>query len=572
MSELKTGINGTWTRRTALFTALAVTMFFVFCINRWSVAFPNSDDYSAILQPVVESIAAPETAAAHIFEPHTQHYQVLLRSVAWSTAIFFGELNFRLLIFLGSLFVFPLLLAFCLSTERSTALVALVCALLLCQPQYAEATQWATNAIPYLWINTFALLAFVFALRTRITFFCVGILAAVLALLSWGNGVLVALQLMIVLLFVRPMRALPFFFIAAAGFSMHFSNPNTASLSGSTLTHTREIVLYGVRVLGSSFGFLSAGGSLFSGAALLGLWAVLLQWAFRGKRWTVLGEPLFLFEVFLLGSCLLCGLARFLEGAETAYTTGRYTLPSILFVACLAVRLVGSADAAPDYRRWINTAVLILAFTWWGLAQHRYFDNYIVRAELLRDTRARWACFGDGLAGLGWRDLPPLHRAGEQAGVIALVPADECAQRLTTASLSQDSGGSSEPAVHQLDYLLQSREVVHASGYAFRTRDRTWDGSYALVLKSESKRFVAPLDSRVRPDVQYHMQFRAMQRKSPAPDYRRSGFSGFVDLRSLPPDRYEAFLQLRSDGRVSWTKLDTSIDLRSTATPKEAAD
>jgi hypothetical protein len=560
-----------WTEQAVLLFSIGLTLLFVLSINYWSVDFPNSDDYSAIVQPVLESASAPTIAAAidPIFEPHTQHYQVLLRAAAWSSTVLTGELHFRLLVFLGSLFIFPLILAFCLTGERNRPLIALLSALLLCQPQYAEATQWATNAIPYLWVNAFALLAFVISLRAERSLFFFGVTAALLALLSWGNGILVAVELLMVHLFLRPARALPFFLIAGAGVFLHVSNPNTAGLSGATLTHAQDIIVYGIRVLGSAVGFLSADISLFFGLGVLSLWATLLILEFRKRRWESLAEPLFLFELFIVSSCLLCGLARFLEGAETAYTTGRYTLPSILFVTCLAIR---SVRACPKSVLAVPVVTTALAFVWWGHAYSAYYANYIVRAELLQDSRARWACFGDGLAGLGWKDLPPLHRAAEQAGVLARVPASECTTRVVSAQQSSEPSGSSEVTVKQLDYLLRNERLLHVSGYAFRPQDTVWDGQYALILKNEKQRLVAALESRTRPDVHYHVTLRRQQIKPAASDYRQSGFAGFVDLRGLAPGRYDAFLQLRNNGHTSWSKLDTAIEVDQSLATTGAAD
>lgn len=103
-------------------------------INYWSVNFPNADDYTAVIFPLLKSAKATTLSSAVVpfFEPHTQHFQVLLRFIAWLAVLVTGSINFKGIIFLGSLFVLPLLLILRRWHSSGVRLGRLVATCLIC--------------------------------------------------------------------------------------------------------------------------------------------------------------------------------------------------------------------------------------------------------------------------------------------------------------------------------------------------------------------------------------------------------------------------------------------------------
>lgn len=535
-----------------------IALFFIASINYWAVDLPNSDDYSAILLPLlkIRSATTLSDVVSALFEPHTQHFQVVLRVVSWATTLDDGYYHTTALIFLGSLFVVPLLLLLSKCAGLKSDWLFVLLALLLCQPLYAEATQWATNAIPYLWVNVFALAAFVYCLQSSAGHFAWGVFFCCAAVLTWGNGVLVPLEVCVALLVIRSRRAFVVIPIAFLGVALIFSNPNSPALQPG-IPYLVDATVYALRVLGCSLGYYSGTASMAWGAAALALWAALAVRVARLKGAKGLVSSLTLFEVFLLGSVFLCGLTRLSEGAVTAFTTSRYTLPSILFFSCLGIRIFEYTEHGSRLRI-IRPVVAVLCTLWFGFSHIYYYPLYIVRHDLHRDSRARWACFGDGLAGMGWKENAAIHRQAESENLLQKISLAECEARLAPPILIPQPQGSAENAIVEVEYCLSSPARLHLSGYAFRPQENNWKGSYALIMKSENARYVAPMTTRLRPEVRDHMRLRNYA-SSNVFGLLYSGFSVFVDTSGLPSGTYALFLQISNHGQVSWKQLPDAL-------------
>ncbi len=530
------------------FLSIIIISLFIGSINYWSVNFPNADDYTAILLPLIEYTKS--SSLSPFFEPHTQHYQILLRLTAWLTTLVYGAVNFKLLIFLGSLFIVPLIFLLDRSEKTASPWRRCMISALLCQPVYVEATQWGTNAIPYLWVNVFALAAFILAEKQSAASFSVAVLAALFSALSWGNGLLVLLCLFLLPESWSRLRLTVLSVITAAAFYLYFSNPALSS-NHNLLSKLPALLLYQLQTIGSAFGFLSYSFSLAVGILLMLCWIVFILRDYKLGGVSQLLTPLFLFELYLLGSAMLCAIFRLSEGGDSAYSTGRYTLVSILFCICIFLRLEKFAE--------LRMALRVTALGWLVFAYATYYNGYILRQQLLTDSLLRWSCFRSGLAGMGWENTLDIHSQAESLGLINIPGTMVCDANFKEPSAAAADGGVSTDAVIELEYFLQKNKLLHLAGYAFRPEDSRWSGKYELILKSDLNRFHVPLELRIRPDVSAHICRLSVNRSFKTVELDRTGFSGFITLEEIPPGVYDLFIGIENGGEKFWASLKRSI-------------
>lgn len=527
--------------------------FFLLSINIWAFNFPNSDDYTAIVVPLLtvrETTSTSEIFRA-IFLPHTQHYQALSRVIAALSTYFTQQLDFRFLIFLGSLFIIPLLLLIKAARNSKPNFRVLVVAAFMCQPLYAEATQWTTSAISYTWVNVLGLAAFHFGNRDTRSGFLLGIVFSVLAVCTWGNGILVPLLMLLSRAALAVSNFILLLGLFLGGVVLHMANPNIQSVSSGL-----EVFPYFVRLLGCSFGYLSAGTSLWVGSFFLLAWTTLTLRKFRAEGLRELCSTLFLLELFLLGSSLICAVFRANEGAHTSYSTSRYTLQSALLFALLFIKMYDSIRAS---RREIESILVVLSLLWTCFSYTAYYSMYPVRSELLFDSKSRWACFTKGLATLGKEDLSAIHHRAEDFGVLKKTTSSDCLGRVAPFHESLATIKKRDEGVSKVEHILWNERIFHVAGYAFRPNDSFWSGNYELILKSSLRRYAAPLEPRIRPDVSAHMRLMNDRLQLSTLNLEKSGFSGFFDLETIDPGTYDVFLGITNADYTTWAPLKYSL-------------
>jgi hypothetical protein len=518
----------------------------------WSYDFPNADDYSAILLPLIQYKQSPgfENLIAVIFEPHTQHLQVLLRVIAFIIWKFLGLLNFRVLIALGLLSI-PVLIWMIgkLSDPEHKNLAFVLAFFAIAQPQYAEATLWATNAIPYLWVNVFAAASIYSRIKLNSYW---SLLWAALCCLSWGNGILVPL-----ICFLSPKscnRGLRLSHVSLFGIFtyLHLSNPNTSGISRG-IHDLPNIFLYFLRLVGSAPGYYHAAISLFFGILVVSA-SIFMVLKYRNHR--IYNSPLFLFFIFLVGSLFLCAITRVSEGAFSAYTTSRYTLPSILSILVLILLLVEQTAEKKVLKLSLKFSLTAFAGLFWIYSISSYTGFMRQRYELLADSKARWEFFHSGLAGTSWESLNQIHT---QAETEKIIPASDSARALQKASEIPISKSSGE-AIVQIEYLLLSQNAFHISGYFIPTDLKMRGHKVSLLLKAEDgSRYSFDVEQRDRPDVVLHLG--QVQPNIESVDERTAGFSVFADISKIPSARYSAYLIIVNSSNATRFDLQRTVEI-----------
>lgn len=526
--------------------------FYAAFIWSWSYNFPNADDYTAILLPLIKYSFNPsfENFLATAFEPHTQHLQVLLRFVAFATWKGLGVLNFRVLIAIGLLSIPVLIWMIGKLAGPKHQTIALILALLaIAQPQYAEATLWATNAIPYLWVNVFAAAAIYSRIKLNSWW---SLLWATLSCLSWGNGILVPF-----ICFISPKKCsrllrlshLILFMVFAL---LHLKNPNTSGISRGS-SDILNILLYFLSLVGSAPGYYSSSRSLFFGslAVITALYIFL-----RYRNYQIYNHPLFLFSVFLAGSLFLCAITRVSEGAFSAYTTSRYTLPSILLILALVLLAL---ELAADKKLYKFSAITFgLLFWFYSMNNNSGFMRQ--RYELLADSEARWGLFSSGLAGTSWETLNSIHEQAESAHIISVTASSKTLEQRIEVPISK----SKAEAIVQIEYLLTSSNALHLSGY-FVPIDNGMRGhrAYLLLKGLDGARYVFAVQQRDRPDVVLHLS--QVQPDLTGINERNSGFSVFANISDIPADTYSAYLIVTTESGSPASNSDSiRFDLKRT--------
>lgn len=502
-------------RKAAIFLSGLLLSAHLILINAHSVNFPNADDFHTILLPLNKIVNSQtwNAALAAIFEPHTQHYQVLLRAAAYLSMLLQGAINFRMLIFLGSLWMLPWIFK-----ERRDPTRLLIFSFILCQPLYSEPTLWATNAIPYLWVNSFALLAFSSSAVLSSCF-------SIMAVLSWGNGIFVPLTI-ICSKFRKSANWLGQLPAFGLGLLLHLRNPATA---GAHSTDIYAICKYFFELLGSAVGYYQQNIALAGGMLIALITLVILLKRYKANREL---EPDSMTIIFLLLSLLSCAWFRS-DNPDSSFTTSRYTLQSALLIYLIVGALITANR--------MKIALLILSAFFMLNSYFRYFGYYQLRQNVVEAAALRWQLFRTDAFCAGCAEYDRILAEAEQLGVFSPAP------RIFNIAQVQTAVSSALPAQleNQNEYLLSNQQHIFASGYAFRRHIDNWSAKYFLLLKNGEQRLAYPCEIRQRLDVRLHL--------GQISDLTYSGYQCLLS-NPWPQGEFDMFL-IASDGEGFWYDL-----------------
>ena len=518
-----------------------------FCLNvlRYAVDFPNADDFDSLLDFLNRFYQSDVTfdRFALLLERHTQHFRTLDRLLALLGTLIIG--HFSVLAFIisgiiGLLFLYALLILpqSTQSHDRQhvpekktvSALFALSIALLFFQPSYVEVTQWANNSIQVIWINVWALLA----LRCARNSFWKTILYSTLALLTQGNGLLV-LPVVSGFLVIEGAAARTlsyrYFLAFVTGLALFRYDKVFAQDGSHPGLHLIAKLRYAIEMLGSAFAFNSAQLAFCIGLLILfGLSFVLLSGHIRK-------DPLAGFSVFLVLSCLSTAHFRYDLDPQSSFTTGRYTLVSVLAFICLASLLRQRVGERFNIARY-DMAAMAVGIVFFVLSYWASYDAYFLRYQLLNDSRLRWHLFSDGLAYPVPLRAKQILSASEYLGVFTdtrrphvsdymatSLPSGTLALNPEQADQSSQEHISKQQSVWSIEHMFCSSELLLVDGWtAFPELATNTVEVYLQV--ADGRLLEAKL--RVRPDVTLHLTENMFSRR-----FHDTGFFLLVDRSDL---------------------------------------
>ena len=501
-------------------------------VATYSVNFPNADDFDVYLYFLNRFVTANSWSdkLALLFEPHGQHLQVMDRTVALAIYQVTGAVNFRVLVITGSLSLGVLLYLLYQATRRAapvSLLEFLPVVFLLCQPQYAEATQWATTSWQFLWSAVFALWAFTAAFDESRERTAIAIIATVFAMLTQGNGILVAPIIGAVFVLRRQISFAAFWLgvgmVTCAGLnlsSLHSMLPRGVSQSSLV-----DLADYATSMVGSALGFSRHCWALGVGGAIVACFAFV-----TAKQTYARSPALYSFVLFGIASAAANAVARLPHGIALSYTTGRYTFVSILTVISvyLLLRL-----------RWprgkTRTVFCLLcgsaASVFWGLSYWANSSEYLVRYQLLNDANLRWHLSASGLP-YSPRSRGQSIFANSLAGGVFELPAIAY-ERFISRPCHREVSGKQRRFLGDVEHLLNTERFLLVDGWAVLPGIPAHETATTISLVASDRSEQLCCEKRVRTDVGDHLR-----RQGKRTDYDHSGFLCLIDKTTLTPGDY----------------------------------
>ncbi len=361
---------------------------------------PLWDDFDCLLRFLnyyLESDSFGETFG-HLIVQHNEHRLIFIRLVAISVYQLMGELDFRLLCYVGNaalaLIAFFLFLSF---HPKKILKILYFCPVLflLFQPQNFDTPLWSTALFSYIYSFLFSIIALYFLRNKGWLFFASACLFGILATFSNSNGLLVFL-VGFGLLFVekRYKSAGLWLLISGVVWSSYLigynSLPGNPSI-GEALLNVKAWIPYFF-----SFAGLAPGFALFYPSLLLGI-GIFLWFIFLTVRKYYSDNPTvyFLF-LFVFMTMALNALFRSWKGIEFLFTQPRYRFIS-LFALILAYLSLCEIIKRKKYKLPLAVTVLVVASLFFALSFHIYSPKVVELSESMKRGLLRWHIDGSGL-------------------------------------------------------------------------------------------------------------------------------------------------------------------------------
>lgn len=519
---------------------LLVILPFSFIVLINSVNFPNGDDFDSLLDFTNRFFQTESKLDQFtlLFERHTQHFRTIDRALAIFSAYFLGGINFNLFFLAG---IAGLMLLFSLLTsfnKNKSALFSFTLALLLFQPNYAEVTQWANTCIQGIWVYIFALVAFKLAnTKSFLT-----LVNSCLAILVQGNGMLtIPIILMLKAARLKFDRKFILYLISLLAIFILFRFNQVFTTSGETNNHLLSKILFCLEMLGSSIGYLSPEISLYSGISIALIATCFLITVKEAE------EPLVSFLSFLIASCFATAEFRYFHDPNSAFTTSRYTLVSILSVITILCLVHNRSSSHNLYSR-LKYVLFLLAFTF-NIKNYFYFyDQYTLRQEQLTDSQIRWQLFHTGLL------YEPNLRATqilEQTSPTIFNPPpvslDQVYSKQAEIQLRLDQPKSK--IVLSIEHALCNEKHILIDGWAVLKGKNSASNKILLAVNEE---YLFESKVRIRPDVNI-----LVSKKAYPKTYQESGFFILINRQELPSSINSLTIFFQGEGNT-WSQK--SID------------
>ncbi len=351
--------------------ALPVVVFFVFVL-KYSVNVPFWDDFDAVLGFLTKysDFTSLTDRLWLILSQHTEHRFALNRLIVLA-GYSLGVVNFSALIFIGNLALVGLLFVVYKSSilKENKTFLLLPIPFLIFQPQYHESIYWATAAMCNFFILFFSLLAVLLFSRPKKKYLFLGVLSALFATFTMGNGMFVFLIGALILLYQK--RYFDFVFlapIAVLTILFYFQGYiQTADHPGVlvALKNPFQTLQYFFVLIGAPVAFLKIQAVAFVSGFLATLYFGYLTFTkFFKKNIVVYSSLLFLFI-----TALSMAFARSGFGIEQAFAS-KYSVFSILFYVLSYISLIENFPKLRGVRYIIGFVLLAVCFN--GLS---YFVN-----------------------------------------------------------------------------------------------------------------------------------------------------------------------------------------------------
>lgn len=467
---------------------------------RYATNIPNADDFDVFLKFLVQYRESDSSslleAIGLVFMPHNEHFIVFNRLLALCCYFLFGTLNFKSLILLGNIAL--LVISFVLfqalrpsANKRLLLFTPVVVALF--QPQYVEASVWATAAISNFWVLAFVVLALWWNIRGRMV---LSFVAALFASFTLGNGFLCFLVLAVLNMLQSNFRRATLMFSVFCILALVQLHHHAGDvLKGSSLLGSLGQYLdYTLSFLGSA---VSGERHIFACFSGIGFVAYFL-WLWR--RGYPQRNPLYFgLLLFLLLSALANAIARAHFGIEISFQQSRYKFVSLMVVVLVYLSMMEILERKVLV---VSLHVLSLFGTMAG-SIYSYVSNQNqlqLRWELLNDSMLRWQI---GRTGLAYPQEEVATRILDSAMKHAIyLPLSVNLPSFVTKQVPMSLPKRSSAHLRlSIDHFIEGKDYLEVDGWAVSLpRDRE-EAKIYLVLKGQKLTYAFETNRRTRPDV-----------------------------------------------------------------------
>lgn len=347
------------------FMAIIIGIY-VLAVWKYAINVPRMDDYIQFIGyhhffpengSALEKLIALFSQPRWELGPESDHRIVVARLAMLLSEALIGEMDFRLITFMGNAFFllwFVWLWRMTTASRRPVAMLPVV--LLLFSFVHYEIAFWSSAALLYFPVTFFAFAALALTVgEPRFSSTAGALGSGVLAFCSQANGLMV-LPTVVCSLFSRHKIRLALFFVAAAlaSFFLYFhayKRPGVVPAFPEPVKAISLILSAWVRLMGSSFG------EQWDVAATL----IALIWAglFWKRYWRV-NPTLFWFAIWLLLTMGSIAVGRASFNVEMLMAS-RYRFYSLLLIAISYLAVLELVGERP-VRRYIVGAALLAAF------------------------------------------------------------------------------------------------------------------------------------------------------------------------------------------------------------------
>jgi len=379
-----------------LYWLIALTPIVIFFGMVWKYALniPFLDDYDAVLGFLVKYFDASTLAQKFhlIFAQHNEHRIVFNKLIELAQIYAHGVTDFRQLIFIGNIGLIGIfaVLYFSLGRIKNQILVFIPVSFLLFQPQYWENIHWAMASLQNFHVLFFAFISIFLVSKREKSFFSLGIIFAVLATFTQGNGMFVFPVGVAILLYQKRYNSLLiwiFTMIICVGF--YFRNYIQPAQHPSIVTaflNPFQTISYFFSFIGSSVGFGKFLSPYIGFATFIYFVIISLKKYFK-QNIVIYGLFCFLFL-----SAAAAALTRSGLGLEQAFAS-RYSIISILFFVLIYLSLI---DLYKNLARYI-VAFIVAAILFNACAYYLYFHSVVEHHISLSESLEKWKVNGEGL-------------------------------------------------------------------------------------------------------------------------------------------------------------------------------
>lgn len=337
-----------------------------FCLSRYGINIPYSDDYNEILKKmnlIMDSGTLTESVG-YLFNGHGYSKPITLRFVSLLHLSVLDEINFKYLVFTGNVFLILTSFVFVISAAKINKYLIITIGCFIFQPQYWEAIYQSTLSNSVFSCLFFSLASIYCMTQKKTSYYAASLVFVVLAQLSFGNGFIVYPILLLIAILNKNVRlfAVTFVVMAVCTYLYLYADPTSynAGQQLELLTRLKLWSLWFLAFLGSSIGYLFGSGydtdlngriaSIVTGFLIICFYSMLIKNRYYDKNLL-----LFSFLTFFILTAVLATKIRFLMEAPGA---SRYQVQSAL---CVLTALIIAVDLyAANLNRYVLVMLMVI--------------------------------------------------------------------------------------------------------------------------------------------------------------------------------------------------------------------